>query len=60
MLISQFMGRLAMVNRAPKSADNTHTTDITDRRTDTGHRRYQFNSILLYSDVRFGKCLISA
>jgi hypothetical protein len=61
MLISQFMGRLARVSRVPKSTTITHhRRGQTDRRTDTGHGRYQFNSILLYSDVRFRKCLISA
>jgi hypothetical protein len=56
--ISQFMGRLARVNRAPKSTDNTHQKRTTDRQT--GHRRYQFNLILLHSDVHFGEGVISA
>jgi hypothetical protein len=58
MMISQFMGRLARANRTPKLTDNTHHGQA-DRQTQ-GHRRYQFNLIPLYSDVRFRKCLISA
>jgi hypothetical protein len=48
MLISQFMGRLAMVNR-------THMTDMTDRKTDrdTHTTLAIFSSVQLVSDAHF-------
>jgi hypothetical protein len=59
-MISQFMGRLAKVERAPKSTrineKHTRQTDgQTDRQTDGVTGVFHFNSILLHSDVRSGE-----